>query len=142
MRHLCRIRVVRDLSFMGTYAQVRGWFEVADELVPLITDIIQEIPFLAAKAQISADSIELYQHGWHIGEVINWTRYIFFGADIRAYYLDFYKNIFIKIALLQVKDEDNLLFIPEGLFYIDSEEGSGRSFTWTIKNGVLSEIPR
>lgn len=127
---------------MGTYTKVRGWFEVADELVPLITDIIQEIPSLAVKAQLSADSIVLYQHGWHIGEVINWTRYIFFGADIRDYYIDFYKNIFIKIALLQVKDEDNLLFLPEGLFYIDSEEGNGCNFTWTIKNGVLSETPR
>ena len=48
---------------MGTYAQVRGWFEVADELVPLITDIIQEIPFLAAKAQISADSIPIQPEG-------------------------------------------------------------------------------
>lgn len=127
---------------MGTYAQVHGWFEVSDELVPLIKDVIEEIPSLAAKAKTNAGSIELYQHGWHIGEVINWTRYIFFGADIRSYYIDFYKEIFSRIALLQVRDEDNLL-IPEGLFYIDSEDSANeRSFVWVIKNGVLSELLR
>jgi hypothetical protein len=128
---------------MGTYAQVRGWFEVDEQLLPLLVAVIEDIPLRAVKQNVSADSVSLYQEGWHVGNAINNTRYVFFGADIRAYYLDFYREIFKEIAELTCFSEDaDYEIIPDGVFYVDSEDDYANHYIWKIGNGRLSESIR
>jgi hypothetical protein len=121
---------------MGRYAQVRGWIEASDEVIPAVAAVISAAPATHASLPEQAEAIALYQGGWHIGPVINWTRYVFFGADVTSNYVDAYLSI--VTALAQLQDEDGEY--PVGLFYVDVEDGP--SMSWRVADGQVMETPR
>ncbi|MBB4795980.1 hypothetical protein [Streptomyces nodosus] len=62
---------------MGVYVSVRGWLEC------------DETQLAAAQEIISSHTDEHYSSGWTTPrQRVNWTSYLFYGADIRESALD------------------------------------------------------
>lgn len=114
---------------MANYISIKGWLECEYDDINLIKSIISEYAFKKSyDTLMDYDIRTLYNKGWHFQEeVINWTSYIFYGADMKKYCLKFIKDELFAIA----KVNDAI----EGLFFIDDEEGE--SILWKISDGKL-----
>lgn len=116
---------------MANYVSVKGWLECEEDDVKLIKDLIKEYE-LSTNYDIIMDSDirKLYNRGWHFQEeAINWTSYVFYGADIKNYCLNFIKDELVDI--IKINNE------MEGVFFIDAEDGD--KIIWKILDGKLLE---
>jgi|BioPla2DNA2_1021312.scaffolds.fasta_scaffold132903_2 hypothetical protein len=119
---------------MGHYVSVRGWIECDKSNFPAIEKIIDKYRISFQKYSISQETAELYQKGWQIPkDIINWTAYVFYGADIRQYNLDFIKDQIIEIGEIDVD--------IRAYFFIDDDENI-KNYNWKLFEGVLSEFQR
>ena len=119
---------------MGHYVSVRGWIECDKSNFSAIEKVIDKYRMDFLKYSISQEIAELYQKGWQIPkDVINWTAYVFYGADIRQYNLDFIKDQIIEIGKI---DEDIRAY-----FFIDDDENI-ENYNWKLLEGVLLEFQR
>ncbi|MFI9046075.1 hypothetical protein [Streptomyces sp. NPDC053427] len=107
---------------MGLYVSIRGWLECdATQLVS-----VQEI--------ISSPAEDHYSNGWSTPrQHVNWTHYIFYGADIRESALDWFMNQIRQIARIPAPDDDGDLI--RGLF-LASHEVDGTA-EWQVREGQL-----
>ncbi|MEV8326645.1 hypothetical protein [Kitasatospora sp. NPDC056731] len=111
---------------MGIYVSVRGWLE-CDE-TQLVT--VQEI--------ISFHADDHYSSGWNVPrQQVNWTHYIFYGADIRESALDWFMNQLSEIVRIPASDDDGDLI--RGLF-LASHEVDGTA-EWQVRDGQLVISP-
>ncbi|MGW4688113.1 hypothetical protein ACWEPM_24920 [Streptomyces sp. NPDC004244] len=111
---------------MGVYVSVRGWLE-CDE-VQLAT--VQEI--------ISSHADDHYSNGWSAPrQQVNWTRYVFYGADLRESALDWLMIQIREIARIPASDDDGDRI--RGLF-LASHEVDG-STEWQVRDGQLVVSP-
>lgn len=79
---------------------------------------------------LSKEQSLLYQKGWKLpDQPINWTSYIFYGADIKDYAMDYIGN--------QIKAMINIEEDIRGLFYINDDEGE-LSITWEIFDSKIT----
>ncbi|WP_217560327.1 hypothetical protein [Paenibacillus sp. GbtcB18] len=115
---------------MGKYISIRGWFECEEHDVSKVKEICREFTKNYSDTELNYNTRKLYQSGWVFPEnQVNWTTYIFYGADIREYHLDFIKQQISKIAI-----------IPEitGYFLIDDHEGE-KKICWQVFDGHFVE---
>jgi len=127
---------------MGRYVSIRGWLELDDELTNEVKSAIEQSPTQSENFGVSPEDAEFYIKGWTIpSDYINWTRYIFYGADIRLQGLKFMKSLLEKIAQIQLADGGDIDFVT-GVFFIDDEGEDRLSLLWEIKEGQLIEISR
>jgi len=113
---------------MGKYVSIRGWFECEENDISTIKKVCEEFTKNYDDTLLSPEKRKLYQSGWIFPESqINWTTYIFYGADIREYHLDFIKEQISQIAI-----------IPDitGYFLVDDHEGD-RKLCWQIVDQAL-----
>lgn len=111
---------------MGTYVSVRGWLECDERQLAVIRTIID------------AHNDEHYSRGW--GEPrqhINWTRYVFYGADMRESALDEFREQVQAIARIPASDADGDRVT--GLFFA-SHEINGMT-EWHIRDGQVITTP-
>lgn len=113
---------------MARYISIRGWLECDHQLVEKIRMIITN--YAETRKGDNYETYKLYNQGWTFqNNIINWSSYIFYGADIKEYYLEFIRNEILCILEL---DED-----IEGSFFIDYEEGERER--WDIINKKIIE---
>jgi len=112
---------------MGRYISIRGWLACSHEQVPWIKETIQN------KTTAEGSEIHHYLDGWHFpAKPINWTAYVFFGADVRRTT----KDAFAELIRDLVERNSEI----EGVFYLDDEEGA--ALLWRIQDGCFSESER
>jgi len=141
---------------MGHFVSIRGWLELNDGMVPLVREIINDIAKTTALSKMPIDVAEFYNRGWVFpSDKINWTSYVFYGANIRLDHLEYLKtqlkliaervkrkdDIFIELFKDSVSDEKNLLDYPTGLFYVDYEDRE-IFLRWEISKGEFIEFMR
>ncbi|UQI49754.1 hypothetical protein M1P56_35165 (plasmid) [Streptomyces sp. HU2014] len=111
---------------MGVYVSIRGWLECDNAQLTTAQEII------------SAHADDHYSHGWSTPQkYVNWTHYLFYGADIRESALDWFTNQLKEIARLPASDDDGDLI--QGLF-LASHEVDGTT-EWQVRDGRLSISP-
>jgi hypothetical protein len=111
---------------MGVYVSVRGWLEC------------DETQLVAVQEIISSHEDKHYSNGWGSPrQHVNWTHYIFYGADIRESALDWFIGQIREIARLPASDEDGDLV--QGLF-LASHEVDGTT-EWQVRDGQLFTSP-
>ncbi len=141
---------------MGNFVSVRGWLELNEEMIPQVREIIDDVANTTTLSKTPIEIAELYNRGWVFpSDKVNWTSYIFYGADVRLYHLEYLKTQF-KLIAERVKRRDNnfvelfkdhmlnekdLLDYPAGLFYIDDEDRK-ISLRWEISKGEFFEFIR
>ncbi|GED12592.1 hypothetical protein [Aneurinibacillus migulanus] len=116
---------------MGKYVSIRGWFECEENDIGKIKEVCNYFSENHSENQLTHDKRKLYQSGWNFPEkVINWTAYVFYGADIREYHSDFIKKQVVAIAKVN----------PEitGYFLIDDHDGE-KKVCWQVFDGNLVE---
>ncbi|WP_327071276.1 hypothetical protein [Kitasatospora sp. NBC_01302] len=107
---------------MGVYVSVRGWLEC------------DEKQLVAVEQVLASHADDHYFDGWSTPRrQINWTRYIFYGADIRASALDWFAEQIREIARIPASDDDGDLV--RGLFLVGHEvDGTSE---WQVREGRL-----
>ncbi|CAL9574115.1 hypothetical protein SUDANB120_04910 [Streptomyces sp. enrichment culture] len=111
---------------MGVYVSVRGWLECDETQLAAIQEII------------SSHADDHYSHGWTTPRrQVNWTRYVFYGADIRESALDWFTDQLGEMAQIPASDEDGDLV--RGLFLAGHEAGGGTE--WQVRDGRLAVSP-
>ncbi|MGP3974441.1 hypothetical protein ACTWQF_10620 [Streptomyces sp. 8N114] len=111
---------------MGTYVSIRGWLECDETQLAAIQQII------------SSHEDNHYANGWGSPrQHVNWTHYIFYGADIRESALDWFTDQIRKIARIPPSDDDGDLV--QGLF-LASHEVEGTT-DWQVRDGQLFITP-
>ncbi|MEU8777142.1 hypothetical protein [Streptomyces sp. NPDC048606] len=111
---------------MGVYVSVRGWLEC------------DERQLAAAREIIASHQDDLYSHGWATpARHVNWTHYLFYGADIRASAVDWLLDQIREIARIPASDEDGDRVT--GLF-LATHESDGTA-EWQVREGRLSIAP-
>ncbi|KNY25890.1 hypothetical protein [Pseudobacteroides cellulosolvens] len=118
---------------MGHYVSIRGWIGCEAGDIFVIQEINKKFLWNYSNYQITYQTKELYQKGWCFpNEFINWTNYVFYGADIRQYHSDFIKEL---IAIAESNHE------IEGHFSVDDDEGVIKQY-WNLTDGKLTVIER
>ncbi|PPK70469.1 hypothetical protein V5P93_000650 [Actinokineospora auranticolor] len=112
---------------MGTYVSIRGWLECDDKQLVAIQEVIS-----------SHDDGDFYSGGWGFPrKPFNWTRYVFYGGDIRESTVDWFLGQLGEIARIPASDEDNDLV--RGLFHA-RHEVNGTS-EWQVRAGQVFISP-
>ncbi|ARA92660.1 hypothetical protein AWN76_005435 [Rhodothermaceae bacterium RA] len=125
---------------MGDYTSIRGWIGCRDSMVEPIREVIRRAPERAEQMEMSRDQAEFYNQGWVVpDDHINWTHYLFYGADVRTYYSGYIRAQLEEIAQLSEQDYEFVDY-PEGAFYVDDDGGAGeRRVIWILRDGELLE---
>jgi hypothetical protein len=119
---------------MGNFIHIRGWLETEFELVPKFKEIVQRFNNDYSRYLLIDWQAKLYQKGWHFpSHPINYTSYIFYGADVKYLGEDYIKDQII--AMVQLFDETN------GLFYFNDDEGD-YPIAWKIFDSKITEENR
>ncbi|MFJ3205936.1 hypothetical protein [Streptomyces sp. NPDC086989] len=107
---------------MGVYVSVRGWLECDGTQLATIQKII------------SAHADNHYSNGWSTPrQQVNWTHYLFYGADIRESALDWFMNQLQEIARVPASDDDG--DFVRGLFLAGHEVDG--TMEWQVRDGRL-----
>ncbi|OWR31284.1 hypothetical protein CDO73_07740 [Saccharibacillus sp. O23] len=115
---------------MGKYVSIRGWLECEEHDIEKIKDINRKFVQREFTTKLDHEKRELYQKGWVFPEnQVNWTSYIFYGADLREYDLDFIKDQIREIAEIEG---------ITGHFLIDDHDSEKR-LCWQVFNRRLVE---
>ena len=116
---------------MSKYVSVKGWIECDSTQIEGIRKIILNYESRADFGNIiDCKTIEFYNKGWcYPNENINWTAYIFYGADVKEYCLDFIKEEIKEILTVNTE--------IEGKFFFDYEEGEVKC--WEIVDSQIVE---
>jgi len=123
---------------MARYVSIRGWLETRFEDVSKIKNIVDNYTKNCDKYKIEKHIAILCNSGWHFPEKpLNWTSYVFYGADIRLIYLDYIEAQLLEI-LGSVSDEEEI----DGIFYLDIEEEEEKPLVWIIKDKIIIKKPR
>jgi len=101
---------------MAYYYSVRGWLEIDPDNYD---GIMKEIADM--KIRVAHDSkLANYAKGWCWSESpINWTRYVFYGADITDEGVKWFESALRDIARLKLK--------VDGYFQVQGEDGEKNS---------------
>jgi hypothetical protein len=111
---------------MGVYVSIRGWLECDETQLAAIREII------------SSHEDNHYTNGWGSPrQHVNWTHYIFYGADIRESALDWFTDQIREIARIPASDDDGDLV--QGLFQVRHETDGAAE--WQVRDGQLFITP-
>lgn len=128
---------------MGSFTSIRGWIEVHDKSLDLIHEVLKSHQDKASDFQLTVDNAKFYNQGWLIPEqCINWTHYIFYGADVRTQYVDFIRSEMEAIAALYFTDgsiDEDWGYHPTGVIHVH-EDGTFEypDEVWTIDGGKMT----
>ncbi|MFF3014910.1 hypothetical protein [Streptomyces sp. NPDC057939] len=111
---------------MGVYVSIRGWLEC------------DGTQLVAVRRIVSSHEDDHYSNGWGAPRrQVNWTSYMFYGADIRESALDRFEEQIRQIARIPASDEDG--DFVQGLFLVSHEvEGTSE---WQVRDGELFTSP-
>lgn len=117
---------------MAKYVSVKGWIECEHSQVEKIKKIILSYESNASLGDfIKLESIRLYNKGWYFPkESINWNAYIFYGADVKEYCLEFIEEELKEVLRKNIE--------ISGMFFFQYEEGEERC--WKIVESEIVEI--
>jgi hypothetical protein len=111
---------------VGAYVSVRGWLECDARQLAAVQEII------------ASHDDDHCSGGWGAPRRhINWSHYLFYGADIRESALEWFIGQVREIARIPASDEDGDLVV--GLFFV-SHEGKGTA-EWQVRDGGLFISP-
>ncbi len=127
---------------MGHFTSIRGWLELDEDMVPQVQKLVEAAASNTAISTTEQKAIQLYAQGWVFPtRHVNWTRYVFYGADVRTQHIgllkDQLKAVSELVSTLGNEFEDH----PTGLFYVDDEDGA-TSLCWEIGDGQFRETMR
>ncbi|WP_146138290.1 hypothetical protein [Chamaesiphon polymorphus] len=115
---------------MATFISVRGWLATEFELIESFKAIACKFELMHNKYLLTKEQAQLYQKGWLFPhQRINWSSYIFFGADLK-----FGAEEYIKDQIMEMMEISEEI---EGLFYFD-DDACILSYKWEISDSKIT----
>jgi hypothetical protein len=97
---------------MAYYYSLRGWLETNPDDFAIVTQKLVQL----CQSYPEDSQFALYMKGWSwSNDQVNWTRYIFYGADVQAEGLDLIEAVLAAITGLQRH--------VDGYFHAQGEDG-------------------
>jgi hypothetical protein len=116
---------------MAYFYSLRGWLELEAEQFEQAIALVKSLQMSYEKDPKPG----LYLQGWCWGESpVNWTRYLFYGADVTAEGLEWFQDTLIKLLALNL----NL----SGYFHAQGEDGEKTMIYRVIENQIYQEKSR
>ncbi|WP_407883462.1 hypothetical protein [Scytonema sp. NUACC26] len=110
---------------MAYFYSIRGWLEVEPDNFASVTGLIQSLQ----ASYLKDTKIGLYLQGWcWNSQPVNWTQYVFYGADITEDGLELFKDTLSKLITLK----GNL----SGYFHAQGEDGE-KNFVYRVVDDRL-----
>jgi hypothetical protein len=120
---------------MSHFTSVRGWLQIFSDTTGDVMRIISDFNERARDYGVSRESADLYMEGWVARKKhINWSSYLFYGADVRTEALPFFESLLREIAEKANYQLNNDIFYPRGVFHIDNEDNE-QTVIWKISGG-------
>lgn len=114
---------------MAYFYSIRGWLEVEPENFASVTELVN---FLQ-QSHPKDTKIGLYLQGWCWRETpINWTRYLFYGADVTDEGLELFENTLNKLTAMKL----NL----SGYFHAQGEDGESNLIYQVTDDNLRMEV--
>ncbi len=99
---------------MGRYVSIKGWLACEYEQVSVVKQEIEKVAKRASEYTLDNEIAERYLSAWQFPtSPLNWTSYIFFGADVRSRALNFIQE--------QIRSGISVAQEIEGEFFVDQE---------------------
>ncbi|BAP56784.1 hypothetical protein THII_2487 [Thioploca ingrica] len=115
---------------MAYYHSLRSWLEIEPENFLSVIGIIKSFQ----KRYENHPKFSLYLQGWCWSEThINWTHYLFYGADVTEEGLEFFKDMLSDLA----KSGLNL----SGYFHAQGEDGEKNYLYKMLDDQVYLQEP-
>lgn len=110
---------------MAYFYSIRGWLEIEPENFASVIDVVKSL-----QASHPKDTkIGLYLQGWCWNETpVNWTRYLFYGADVTEDGLELFENTLDKILAMKLNFS--------GHFHAQGEDGE-RNLVYQVTDDDL-----
>lgn len=123
---------------MGKFVSVSGSLICNDNQFDLIKKIISS--YDNSRLTLSKEEINLYNSGWLFNHnEFNWSRYIFYGGDIKESGVDYIKSqvneIITKLKLLDSEEDREI----EGIFYFNPEDND-KYLIWKLGSSIQEFI--
>ncbi|MDJ0736317.1 MAG: hypothetical protein QNJ47_20010 [Nostocaceae cyanobacterium] len=114
---------------MAYFYSLRGWLEVEPDNFASVVEVIKSL-----KESYSTNTKKgLYLQGWCWNEQpINWTSYIFYGADVTEEGLDLFQDTLNKLIRLKL----NL----SGYFHAQGEDGEKNLIYQVTDDNLMVEV--
>lgn len=104
---------------MAKYLSLRGWIECDEQDLEKIKKRLSESQESIKKYPVDFEQAKLYSKGWRFPENnVGWSSYVFYGADIKNYALDYIISQFKSITAV----DDEIV----GYLFISDDEGEER----------------
>ena len=127
---------------MGHYISIRGWLECPESQIQKVKGIITSFVEKAEDYGLTKDGAEMYNKGWQIPDGhINWTYYMFYGADIRIQQLDYIRDQIIALTDNIYEVDGEYMDYIEGIFDLEDDE-EAVFLTWKTRNVNLRKLKR
>ncbi|HLO89492.1 MAG TPA: hypothetical protein VK203_31405 [Nostocaceae cyanobacterium] len=114
---------------MSYYYSLRGWLEVSPED---FTKIVEKLKSLQV-SYLEDQKLGLYMKGWCWYETpINWSGYLFYGAEVSIEGLDLLENVLKNITSMNLQ--------VSGYFHAQGEDGE-KNFVYKVVDDGLTVEP-
>ncbi|WP_437318623.1 hypothetical protein [Sorangium sp. So ce385] len=114
---------------MSYFYSMRGWLEIEPDRFSCVAERITA----ARQSEPDGSKRALYMEGWSwAGKPINWTRYVFYGADVTEEGLQMVSEVLAKLTELRLG--------LSGYFHAQGEDGE-RNFVYRVNNDVVTCEP-
>src|SRR3990167_6903551 len=115
---------------MAYFYAVRGWLQVAQSEADQAIEALNRL-----RAELATDDQrQLYLKGWcWASEPINWTKYIFYGADVRYAGITLLEELLDKLIKTAGVEID-------GYFKINDGEGDGKKVVISIRENRMTIV--
>lgn len=123
---------------MGHFTSVRGWLQIDRDMVDEVRSRIASFVQRASDYALSTDEAEFYVRGWVFQqEELNWSRYVFYGEDIRTYNVRFVEDLVRELGEQVSREVGGYTNRPRGVFHLDDEDEE-RTTVWVIGDGKFA----
>jgi hypothetical protein len=124
---------------MSHFTSVRGWVQIFSDTTDDVMKIISDFNEHASNYGVSRENADLYMGGWIAREKqINWSSYLFYGADVRTETVPFFENLLREIAKKAIHKVNDEVFYPRGVFHLDDEDNQ-QTVIWRISGGQFEK---
>lgn len=110
---------------MAYFYSLRGWLEVEPDNFPQVIEAVRG----QQANSLNKSKLSLYAQGWCWNEnSINWTRYLFYGADVTKEGLEYFQKLLEMIT--------NMGLNLSGYFHAQGEDGE-ENISYKVTDDLL-----
>ena len=124
---------------MANYSSICGWLQVSSNMSIEIERIVRAFKPRALEYGLSSEQADLYLQGFLFQrQQINWSSFVFYGAEIQTSAIRFMEDLVKEIAETVLDRDGDYADYPRGLFHVD-DENEDAMIVWLVAHGKFDK---